>query len=111
MDWQASELNPAWSYAFRALVRHDPACRDARLLTASIASWTAKIRILESRLKGARAFVCGPTFTLADVALGLSVNRWMMTPLDRPALPAIAAYYDRLAERPAFLRHGRNGLP
>jgi glutathione S-transferase len=49
---------------------------------------------------------------LADIAIGLSVNRWFATPLDdalRPALPAVAAYYDRLAERPGYRAHGRNG--
>ena len=36
---------------------------------------------------------------------------WLMTPFDHPALPAVLAYVERLSERPAFLKHGRNGLP
>lgn len=55
--------------------------------------------------------VAGEDFTLADIVLGLSVNRWVMTPFDKPELPAVAAYYDRLSLRPAFLAHGRNGTP
>ena len=34
-----------------------------------------------------------------------------MTPMPRPDLPAVQAYYDRLAERPGFRVHGRNGMP
>jgi glutathione S-transferase len=34
-----------------------------------------------------------------------------MTPMEKPELPAVAAYYERLSERPAFLLHGRNGVP
>jgi glutathione S-transferase len=34
-----------------------------------------------------------------------------MTPMGRPDLPAVQAYYDRLAERPGFRAHGRNGAP
>ena len=49
--------------------------------------------------------------TLADVVLGLSVNRWFMTPMDRPVLPAVSAYYDRLAQREGYRAHGRNGTP
>lgn len=44
----------------------------------------------------------GNTFTLADVVLGLSVNRWKMTPLDRPDVPAIDAWFEQLNQRPAF---------
>ena len=42
--------------------------------------------------------------------LGLSLNRWLMTPIDRPDYPAIAAYVERLLERPGFREFGRNGI-
>jgi glutathione S-transferase len=54
----------------------------------------------------------GSAFTLADIPVGLVVNRWfMLDELDRPGYPAVQAYYDLLSERPAYMRHGRNGLP
>lgn len=49
-------------------------------------------------------------FTLADVVLGLSVNRWMMTPMAKPAYRRVTAYYDRLNERSGFREFGRNGV-
>jgi glutathione S-transferase len=45
------------------------------------------------------------------VVLGLSVNRWMMTPMAKPDYPAVRAWYERLDERPAFLQFCRNGTP
>jgi glutathione S-transferase len=33
-----------------------------------------------------------------------------MTPFDKPDVPAIEAWYERLNQRPAFLRHGNNGI-
>ncbi|MCI4152752.1 glutathione S-transferase, partial [Dickeya dianthicola] len=45
-----------------------------------------------------------------DVVLGLSVNRWKMTPFPHPEVPAIDAWFTRLNQRPAFLRHGNNGM-
>jgi glutathione S-transferase len=111
MDRQATDLNSAWRYAFMALVRRDPAFQDSQQLAAGITQWNAMMGILEQRLAATGAFVTGETFTLADVVLGLSVNRWLMTPIERPNTPAIATYVGRLKQRPRFLEHGRNGLP
>ncbi|MGN6829651.1 glutathione S-transferase family protein [Paucibacter sp. M5-1] len=111
MDWQAGELNNAWRYAFMSLVRRSPAHQDAGLLQAGVAGWNRHMGMLDERLAGSGAHVCGAEFTLADVVLGLSVQRWMMTAMDKPALPAVQAYYERLSERPGFMAHGRNGLP
>lgn len=111
MDWQGGDLNNAWRYAFMALVRHSQAHRDASAVAASAASWNRHMAILERQLEKAGDFVTGPTFTLADIVLGLSVNRWFMTPIDRPELPHVQAYYDRLATRAGFRQHGRNGTP
>jgi glutathione S-transferase len=111
MDWQATELNNAWRYAFLALVRQSPAHTDRKQVEASIAAWHRHIGILDAQLQSTGQFVTGERFTLADVVLGLSVNRWMMTPMARPDYPAVRAYYDRLGARPAFLRFGRNGTP
>ena len=111
MDWQAGELNNSWRYAFMGLVRGSDAHRDAAAIAASAASWNRHMAILDAQLGKAGDFVTGATFTLADIVLGLSVNRWFMTPIDRPVLPHVQAYYDRLAERAAFRRHGRNGTP
>ncbi len=112
MDWQATDLNGAWRDAFMGLVRQHPDFRDPGRIAAGTAAWNAAMAILDRRLAATGAFVAGDAFTVADVVLGLSVNRWAMTPLaERPDLPAVAAYYDRLAERPGFREHGRNGIP
>ena len=33
------------------------------------------------------------------------------TPMQRPSLPAVQAYYARLGERPAFVKHVRDSTP
>ncbi len=109
MDWQAADLNRSWSYAFMALARQSAAHRDAAAVDASCQAWAQFMRILDQRLAATQAYVAGDAFTLADIPIGLSVNRWFETPFDKPALPAVAAYYDRLAEREGFRLYGRNG--
>jgi glutathione S-transferase len=111
MDWQATELNNAWRYAFMALVRGSAAHTDADLITASIASWNRHMQILDAQLERTDAFAVGQTFTLADVVLGLSAHRWITTPMQRPLLSSVQSYYERLSQRPGFLLHGRNGVP
>ena len=111
IDWQATDLNGSWSYAFMALVRRSPAHRDAAAITASGINWAGKMAILERQLETTGGFVSGVAFTLADVPIGLSVHRWFGTPVPHPDHPAVAAYYERLSQRPGFLRYGRNGPP
>jgi glutathione S-transferase len=111
MDWQATDLNSAWRYAFIGLIWRDPNFQNAEQIAAGIVKWNAMIGILEQRLASTGAFAAGHDFTLADIGLGLSVNRWLMTPIERPDYPSIAAYYDRLKQRPGFIEHGCNGLP
>ncbi len=111
MDWQATELNNSWRYAFMALVRHSAAHCDEAAIAASVAEWNRHMGILDARLSATGAYVNGATFTLADIVLGLSVNRWMASPIRRVCMAAVEAYFERLSQRPGFIEHGRNGLP
>jgi glutathione S-transferase len=86
MDWQATDLNPTWGYAFLALGRptpgyDDPADRRQR------EAWNKAMTILDQRLTETGAHAAGHDFTLADVVLGVSVHRWMAD-ADRPRGPA-----------------------
>jgi glutathione S-transferase len=112
MDWQATELNNSWRYAFMALVRKSPAHTNAAMVTAGVANWNRHMQMLDAQLTKTGSYAAGSAFTLADIVLGLSTHRWFMTPIEpRPALAAVEAYYERLTQRPPFKRHGRNGVP
>jgi glutathione S-transferase len=111
MDWQACELNPAWRYAFMALVRKHPDFTAPALITQSEQQWQQKLQILDAELGKTGAYICGEHFTLADILLGLSLNRWLQTPIDaRAELPQLAAYQQRLAQRPAAQQFCFNGV-
>ncbi|RYI87351.1 MAG: glutathione S-transferase family protein [Acetobacteraceae bacterium] len=67
---------------------------------------------LDAALAAAGPYLAGAGFTLADIPAGFVVHRWYSMRHVAPLpLPALAAYYDRLSERPAYRRHIRNGLP
>ena len=101
MDWQATDFNSAWRVAFQALVRSDPRAGDAEQISRSIDQWNKMIALLEVRLAGAGPYVCGDVFTVADIAIGLSVNRWLQSPIPRPRFDTVTCYFERLLRRPA----------
>ena len=111
LDWQASDLNKSWSYAFLSLVRQSPAHQDLDALSAGCREWARHMGILERQLETTGGYACGAHFSLADIVLGLSVNRWFETPLAHPDFAALKAYYERLSLRPGYVLHGRNGTP
>jgi glutathione S-transferase len=111
VDWQASELNRSWSYAFMSLVRQSPDYQDNAALANGIEQWSKNMAILDRQLDKTGAYVSGEQFSLADIPIGLSVNRWFETPLAHPDFAAVKAYYDRLSLRPGYMLHGRNGTP
>ncbi len=111
MDWQATELNTAWRYAFMHWVRRSPSFGDAAAAVASAESWNRHMTLLDAQLARSGAFVTGDAFTLADIVLGLATHRWLTTPIERPALPAVAAYHARLREREGFATLATADMP
>jgi len=104
LGWQAAELNPPWGYAVNALIRHTPGYDDPAKVTESMQRWGKVMQILEAQLARGQGFVAGDDFTIADIAIGLSIHRWMSIPAEKPALPAVEAYYERLLTREAGAR-------
>ncbi|MBX9932287.1 MAG: glutathione S-transferase family protein [Methylobacterium sp.] len=101
MDWQAADLNGACQAAFLGLVRQNPVYKDDHVAIArSTERWNALMLVLESHMAEGGSYVLGECFTLADVVLGLSLQRWLLTPILRPSTPALAAYRQRLLSRP-----------
>jgi glutathione S-transferase len=111
MDWQATELNNAWRYPFLALVRHSPQHQDPVQIEAGVRDWNRAMALLDAQLQRSGAFAAGEAFTLADIVLGLSTLRWLATPIERPSLPAVAAYIERLRQRPAFAAQRLDATP
>lgn len=102
MDWQATELNRAWNAAFLGLVRGEASFADAPAAIAQSAEqWSRLMLMAERRLAETGAYMAGETFTLADICIALALQRWLLTPIERPATPALLAYRKRLLVRPA----------
>ena len=109
IDWQGIELNNSWTYALMHLVRHSPAHQDLERVEQSIQAWSKHMQILDQQLEKTGAYVAGQHFSLADIVIGLSVQRWYLTPFEKIAFPHVQNYYERLSQREAYLKWANNG--
>jgi glutathione S-transferase len=109
MDWASTDLASGMRPVFHGLVVKNPAF--ANMVEGGIKEWSGQLRVLEDHLAAGNSYVMGRNFTIGDIPVGLVVNRWFSIPFKKPELKAVAAYYDRLSERPAYRAHGRNGTP
>jgi glutathione S-transferase len=101
MDYQLGTLFPAFRDALIGLVRTAPENRDPEKIDASVRATAGVIPILDTHLED-NEYVAGSSLTMGDVALGSLVYRWFELDIDRPDMPALRAWYERLAERPAY---------
>lgn len=108
--WQATDLNGSWHPAVGALVRKVPGNYDPAAVQDSVARWTAKMCIFEAHL-AETAYAAGEAFSFADIPLGLSMHRWFGGDFDKPELPHVRAYYERVKQRPAAAQHFNSATP
>ncbi len=105
MDWQLSVLGPPMGTLLLGYYRTPPERRDAAALdtahTRAVAAW----KILEHQLQDGKPYVAGKELTLADISLGMFVHRWYSYPVERPSMPHLKGWYDRLATRPPYKTH------
>lgn len=109
MDWQVSDFNNTWRYVFQATVRRNPNFQDEAQIRVSWDNFCSAVRVIDGELARTGAYITGPNFTCADIAIGLSIHRWMSIPLERPRLDAVQRYYALLCNREGFRVYGRDG--
>jgi len=109
MDWQATDLNTAWRHVFMARVRGHADYPDDARAEASLAQWNRLMAMLDAQL-ARHAHVADDDFTLADIVLGLSTQRWRSTPGGKPVLANVDAWFERLRRQPGFAAHVDNGI-
>lgn len=100
LDWQATEFNPGFATAFRMLIRMPAEQRDMAAIEACIAPTEARMAILDAHL-AEHPYLAGDHFTMADIAVGASVHRWLNIPVKRKEWKNVRHWYEGLVARPA----------
>jgi glutathione S-transferase len=105
MEWHSTS---AWGGALRIvffnLYRVAPEKRDAKAMESALGQSIQYFRMLDAHLAG-RTYITGAQFNMGDIPMGAATHRFLNMPIERPPLPALQAWYDRLLQRPAFRTH------
>jgi glutathione S-transferase len=105
MDWSQSSFQPDFlNGVFWGFYRTPEHLRDARAVKVKIERCAAYLRLLDQALAD-RPFLAGDQLTLADIPVGTSLYRYFNLEIDRPNVPHVEAWYDRLLQRPAYREH------
>ena len=102
MDW-AFTFQGSVRDAFWNLIRTPAEKRDARAIEASRVKSGEMAKILDAALAD-RMYVAG-AFSMGDIPIGCEVQRWMRLPIERPPLPNLEAWFERLCARTAFKKN------
>ena len=89
---------------FWGLVRTPPEKRDLAAIARATEGAARAWGLLESSLTRF-PYIAGNAFTLADIVWGPHVHRWFVMPVERPDMPYLRAWYERLLQRPAYVAH------
>jgi len=100
MDWQVSSFWKSLRLVFLGQIRTAPADRDDDAIAAAAEQSSAFMQMLDKHL-ASRDFVTGDQFSIGDIPVGATCYRYMNLEIDRPGLPHVEAWYDRLKVRAA----------
>lgn len=101
MDWQLTSLATGMTHLFVGWVRTPSDQRDPLMLAGLAAELADVWRLLDTHL-ATRLYVAGDTFSMGDMPVGALSYRWHQLPIDRPNLPNLFRWYQRLQDRPAY---------
>jgi glutathione S-transferase len=104
MDMQQTLLTPPQSRMFVGLVRTPPEKRDPSAIAAAVLEAGRGWAMLDAKLSG-QEFLFGAKPSIADIAFGVHAHRWFVLPIERPELPALRAWYERLLTRAPYATH------
>ncbi|MDJ0612550.1 MAG: glutathione S-transferase family protein [Rhizobiaceae bacterium] len=104
-EWTKTTLCPVLIYqVFWTLVRTPKVDRDMEALSEQV----TQLGELMSRITpefANKPFLGSDHLSFADIMFGHTLYRYYTLPIERPDLPDLAAYYDRLKARPAYQEH------
>lgn len=102
-DWYSSTFWANVRPLVVQLLRTPADQRDQKLIDDSARAASAAATLLDREL-AKKPYVAGDHFTFGDIPVASAAQRWLNLPIQRPALPALEAWYARVKERPGFKR-------
>ncbi|MGO4704457.1 glutathione S-transferase family protein [Microvirga sp. 2MCAF38] len=101
MDWATSSVALPFRDVFWNIVRFSPEQKDMAALDKALKICGGLFKIVDAAL-AQKPFLSGDQLGIGDFPIGCYAYAWFEMPIERPALPHMAAWYERLKERPAY---------
>ncbi|MCX5570542.1 glutathione S-transferase family protein [Kaistia nematophila] len=109
MDFATSSVAAPFRDLFWGMVRTAPDKRDLAAIEAGRAKFATLLAIADRTL-AEQPFLSGDSFGMGDIPLGCFTYAWFEMPIERPDLPHLATWYERLKQRPAYQKTVMIGL-
>lgn len=103
MDWTTSTFAGVFRDLFWGVVRTPEAERDHARIAAALTQSGELLARADAAL-AQQPYLSGEQFAMGDIPLGSFIYAWFEMPIERPELPYLQAWYQRLRARPAYQR-------
>jgi glutathione S-transferase len=103
-DWTLADLQPAFIGLFWNLWRTPEDERNWNLIRQGVARSAILFQLLDRHLAD-KPFIAGDTLTFGDIPAGAQLYRYFELEIDRPHLPNVEAWYERLKSREPYRTH------
>lgn len=104
MDWTTSTLVVPFRAVFWNLVRTPAGQRDEAAIAKGLEECSALLPRVD-RVLADQPYLSGNRFGMGDIPLGCFAYGWFEMPIERPKLPNLEAWYQRLTQRSAYREH------
>ena len=105
MDWSQTTLQPDFLLGvFWGFYRTPEAQRNLTAINTKIERCAMHFRLIDGILAD-RPFMLGNELTLADIPIGTNLYRYFNLEIERPEIPHVEAWHERLQQRPGYRNH------
>lgn len=101
MDWMTSSLATPFRDVFWGVLRTPPEQQDRAAINAALQTCGQLLAIPDAAL-AEQPYLSGAAPGMGDIPLGSFAYAWFEMPVERPHLPHLQAWYERLKARPAY---------
>ncbi|KPA90778.1 MULTISPECIES: glutathione S-transferase family protein [Pseudomonas] len=103
MDWATSSFVAPFRVVFWGVMRTPAEQQDWTAINAGLQA-CGELLAMADRALAQQPYLSGQEIGLGDIPLGSFIYAWFEMPIERPELPHLSAWYERLKQRPAYQR-------
>lgn len=103
MDWTTSSFATPFRGVFWGVLRTPVEQQDWAAINASLKICADLLQRADAAL-AEQPYLSGDEIGMGDIPLGSFIYAWFEMPIERPPMPHLSAWYERLKQRPAYQR-------